>query len=284
VAIYQRYVVAGIGVGTGAAMRKAAPPGGVPRAVAKRAYEQMLWERVRVQGWLEGRRAAPRPRPAPRPATDLLSTRAQWQAAVRECRRLGLPRHPGRAKNWDALGALSVVLDSVPATGPVLDAGAARYSPLLPWLWLYGYTRLIGTNLEFTRPTRHGPVRFEYADVTGTDYPDASFDAVTCLSVLEHGVPVEAFLKESARLLRGGGVLVLSTDYDRHPQDTAGAYAYGAPVHIFGPDEIEELVELAAGVGLRLRGPLRLDNAERPVHWRRLGLDFTFLRLTFDRS
>jgi SAM-dependent methyltransferase len=269
-------------------MRKAAPPGGLPRAAAKRAYEQLLWGRVRVQGALAGRRAGQhldrRSRPAPRPATDVLSTQAEWQAAAAECRRLRLPRHPGRPKNWDALGALSVVLAAVPASGAVLDAGAARYSPLLPWLRLYGYRRLTGNNLEFTRTTRHGPVTFEYGDITATGYPDASFDAVTCLSVLEHGVPVEAFLKESARLLRGGGVLVLSTDYDRHPQDTAGAYAYGAPVHIFGPDEIEELVELAAGVGLRLRGPLRLDNAERPVHWRRVDLHFTFLRLTFDRS
>jgi SAM-dependent methyltransferase len=265
-------------------MRKAATPGGLPRAAAKRAYEQLLWQRVSVQGWLEGRRGGPRPRPAARPATDVLSTRAEWQAAVAECRRLRLPRHPGQPKNWDALGALGVVLDAVPTSGAVLDAGAARYSPLLPWLRLYGYHRLTGNNLEFTRTTRHGPVTFEYGDITATDYPDGAFDAVTCLSVLEHGVPVAAFLKEAARILRPGGVLVLSTDYDRHPQPTAGAWAYGVPVHIFDPAGIEDLVGQAAGHGLRLRGPLRLHNVERPVHWRRLDLALTFVRLTFDRS
>jgi hypothetical protein len=265
-------------------MPKAAPPGGRPRAVAKQVYEQLLWARVGAQRWLEGRRSAPRPQPAPQRPTDVLSTAAEWHAALSECRRLRLPAHPTRPKNWDALGAVSAVLSSVPESDPVLDAGAARYSPVLPWLRLYGYTSLVGNNLEFGAPVRHGPVTFEYGDITATGYPDGHFGAVTCLSVIEHGVPVEAFLKESARILRSGGILVVSTDYDKQPQDTTGAHAYGVPVHIFTPDEIRELVDTAAAQGLRLRGELRLDNAERPVHWDRTGLDFTCIRLTFDRD
>jgi SAM-dependent methyltransferase len=265
-------------------MPKAAPPGGRPRAVAKRVYEQMLWTRVGAQRWLEGQRSTPRPRPEPQLPTDVLSTQVEWQAALDECRRLRLPAHLTRPKNWDALGAVSVVLESVPVSDAVLDAGAARYSPVLPWLRLYGYTRLVGNNLEFGEPIRHGPVTFEYGDITSTSYPDGHFGAVTSLSVIEHGVPVEAFLKESARILRSGGVLVVSTDYDKQPVDTAGKQAYGVPVHVFTPGEIRELVEAAATQGLRLRGELRLDNAERPVHWDRTGLDFTCIRLTFDRD
>jgi SAM-dependent methyltransferase len=265
-------------------MPEAGPPGGLPLAIAKRGLEQALWTRVRVQRWIEARRGGTRPHPAARAATDVLSTRSEWEAAVAECRRLWLPRHLDQPKNWDALGALSVVLDTASTDERVLDAGAARYSPVLPWLRLYGYSRLVGNNLEFARSHRHGPVTFEYGDVTATDYPDASFAAITCLSVIEHGVPVEPFLKESARLLRSGGVLVVSTDYDQDPPDTTGKFAYGVPVHIFSPVEIRQLVQQAAGAGLRLRGELRLDNAERPVHWKRTGLDYTCILLTFDRT
>jgi SAM-dependent methyltransferase len=265
-------------------MGTAAAPGGLPRAIAKLGLEQLLWTRVQVQRRWEHRRPGARPAPPAVPPTEVLQTRADWERAVAECRRLRLPLHPDRPKNWDALGAVSTVLASVGPNGAVLDAGSARYSSILPWLYLYGLTRLVGNNLEFRGERRHGPVRFRHGDITATDFADAEFDAVTCMSVIEHGVPIEPFLKESARILRPGGILVVSTDYDQDPPDTSGMTAYGVPVHIFSPAEIRDLVDLAAGCGLRLRGDLQLAHPERPQHWDRTGLDYTFLRLTFDRD
>jgi hypothetical protein len=32
-----------------------------------------------------------------------------------------------------------------------------------------------------------------------------------------------------------------------------------------------------------LRGELALEHSQRPVHWKRTGLDYTFIRLAFDR-
>jgi SAM-dependent methyltransferase len=128
---------------------------------------------------------------------------------------------------------------------------------------------------------RRDGVLFSYGDITATTFPDDRFDAVTCLSVIEHGVPLPGFLAEAARILRPGGIMVISTDFDQDPPDTSGHLAYGEPVKIFGPDDVQKLVELAAGLGLELQGDLRLSHAERPVHWARTGLDFTFIRLTF---
>ncbi|MGH3903507.1 MAG: class I SAM-dependent methyltransferase [Pseudonocardiaceae bacterium] len=262
-------------------MSEAAPPGGVALALAKRVAERALWTRVRVQRTLGG---TDRPHPAPMPPTDVLRDRAQWQAAVAECRRLRLPLHPDRPKNWDALGAVATVLDTAGPQASVLDAGGARYSCVLPWLRLYGCSDLVGNNLEFGADARRDGVLFRYGDITDTDFPDGRFDAMTCMSVIEHGVPVDAFLAESARILRPGGVLVVSTDYDHDPPDTTGHRAYGQQVHIFSPDEIRDLVGTATEYGLTLRGELALQHAERPVHWSRTGLDYTFIRLTFDRG
>jgi SAM-dependent methyltransferase len=154
---------------------------------------------------------------------------------------------------------------------------------VLPWLRLYGLTDLVGNNLEFGAEVHRDGVLFRYGDITATDFPDGRFDAVTCLSVVEHGVPVPAFLAETARILRPGGVLVLSTDYDADPPDTTGISMYGQPVHIFSPAEILALVATAAAAGLDLIGTPALDHRERPVHWRRTGLDYTFVRLSFRR-
>jgi SAM-dependent methyltransferase len=256
-------------------------PGGVLREVAKWGAEQLLWRRVAVQHALAQRSGHVRRKPTPVTPTNVLSTRAEWESACRQLRDLKLPLHHDRAKNWDALAAISWVVDNVDPSGAVLDAGCARYSTLLPSLRLYGFTDLFGNNLEWSRESRHGPVRLVPGDMTATSFPDARFDAITCLSVIEHGVPVKGFFVEAARLLRPGGVLFVSTDYDQNPPDTTGKSAYGQPVHIFSPDEVRDIVSDADDAGLRLTGDLRLRHTERPVTWPRVGIDYTFLSLGF---
>ena len=262
------------------------PPGGRLLALAKQGAELALWARVEAQMAIEARSARGRIRRVPTlvPPTGVLSTREGYERAVREARRLRLPLHRDRPKNWDALGAVSMVLAFCGPHARVLDAGSARYSCVLPWLRLFGATDLVGINLEFGAEVRRGPVRFRYGDVTATGFDDGSFDAVTCMSVIEHGVPVPEFLAECARILRPGGVLSLSTDYDASPPDTTGITAYGVPVRIFGPADIRELVEEAARHGLRLVGDLELGHEQRPVHWARTGLDYTFVLLGFLRA
>ncbi|MCA9679232.1 MAG: class I SAM-dependent methyltransferase [Myxococcales bacterium] len=195
--------------------------------------------------------------------------------------------HPDSPKSWDTLLALGAILRRVPRTGRVLDAGAERYSALLPSLYLYGYDDLHGLNLAFTRPVRRGPIRYLPGDVMNTGLPAASFGAITCLSVIEHGVRVDDFLAEAARLLRPGGVLVVSTDYWPDPVDTRGQYAYGVPIQIFTRADLTAAVAAAARHGLVPSAPiddaLAVVPAEAPVRWDRVALDYTFAVLTFVR-
>ena len=44
------------------------------------------------------------------------------------------------------------------------------------------------------------------------------------------------------------------------------------------------MVDTAAKVGLELIGDLQLEHSENPVHWKRIGLDYTFIRLSFRKS
>jgi SAM-dependent methyltransferase len=253
----------------------------LPAGVLDQVLER---DRLAAQGALERRTSRTRPVPDLVPPTAVLSTREQYERAAAEARRLRLPLHRDRPKNWDALGAVGAVLRECGRSATVLDAGSARYSSVLPWLRLYGLTDLTGINLEFGAEVRRGSVRFRHGDITDTGFETGSFDAITCMSVIEHGVPIKEFLAESARLLRPGGILSVSTDYDQSPPDTTGVTAYGVPVHIFGPDEIRGLVDTAAGQGLALVGDLQLEHQERPVHWKRTGLDYTFILLSFRRE
>lgn len=279
---------------SGTTPQTAAPPGGRLLAIAKRGAEHALWGRVGLQRRIESRRGVARPVPTSVAPTGVLQSRAEADAAVASARRLRLPLHHDRVKNWDALGAVGAVLSLAGREGAfperVMDAGSARYSPILPWLRLYGLgdrpAGLIGINLEFADPVRRDGVLFRHGDITATGLPDGHLDAITCMSVIEHGVPLQPFLAEAARVLRPGGVLVVSTDYDASPPDTTGRTAYGVPVHIFGPKEIRSLVGDGAAVGLDLVGELTdegLAHPERPCHWGRVGLDYTFILMTFRR-
>ncbi|WP_078843894.1 class I SAM-dependent methyltransferase [Streptomyces albus] len=226
---------------------------------------------------------AHRERPAVYPVNTVLRDRAEIDAAVAEAERLGLPPVWDAPKSWDSLGALHEVLSRTGPRARVLDAGAEYYSQILRWLYLYGYRDLTGINLVFERPVRCGPIRLETGDLTATRFADGSFDAVTCLSVIEHGVDPAAYFREMARILRPGGVLVTSTDYFAEPTDTRGRQAYGGPVRVFDRREMEAMFALAAEFGLELTGPVDLTSEERCVHWAEQDLRYSFLIWTMVR-
>jgi len=209
-----------------------------------------------------------------------LKTRAEWEAAFENAKQLHVPLHRGPEKNWDHLAAVTTILTSTNRSARILDAGAEIYSNVLPALFLYGYRDLHGINLGFTDPTRRGPIRYIPGDLTRTPYPDAHFEAITCLSVIEHGVPLRDYFREMYRLLKPNGLLITSTDYYPTPVDTRGKVAHGTPIKIFSKPEIQAALELAGSVGFETTGELDLDCDEKPIHWEPFGLEYTFVLFT----
>lgn len=226
---------------------------------------------------------SPKARPEPLPHNATLRTRAEWQAAVAQLEQLGLPVYDCLEKNWDSLAALDCILARTKPDDRVLDAGSVFNAVILPWLALYGYQNLFGNNLAMRRRVKIGPITYDHGDITKTGYADGTFAAITCLSVIEHGVPVEAYLREMARILRPGGVLITSTDYWQEGMDTSGKIAFGVPVRVFDQPQIEQLLATARTFGLYPTSDIDLRCEERAVHWPRQRLDFTFVLLTLEK-
>jgi SAM-dependent methyltransferase len=218
--------------------------------------------------------------PGPRIANGTLQSRGEWEAAFENAKQLHLPLHRGPEKNWDHLAAVSTILSHTKLNACILDAGAEMYSNVLPALFLYGYRDLHGINLSFTAPARLGPIRYIPGDLTQTPYYDAFFDAITCMSVIEHGVPLDAYFREMFRLLKPGGLLITSTDYYPTPVDTRGQSEHGAPIKIFSRPEIEAALQLAKSIGFEQTGELNLNCTEKPIHWKQFGLEYTFVLFT----
>lgn len=214
-----------------------------------------------------------------------LTDRAELELALEECRRLGLPLHCDLQKNWDTLTAVTLALRSCPErTEAVLDAGATMYSAFLKVLYLYGFRDLTAVNLEFKTPRRLGPIRYLPGDITRLGFSESQFAFVFCQSVIEHGVSVESYFREMARIVRPGGMLLTSTDYWEPKISTSGAKAYGTDVRIFCAAEMREMLELALQYGWKPISNPMYECDESVVRWQRLRLDFTFYNLALQKT
>ena len=81
---------------------------------------------------------------------------------------------------------------------------------------------------------------FELGDMSKLNLPNDSVDIVSCLEGIEH-VPFEvgqAFLSEASRVLRPGGMLLISSPYCRTMAHSGNPYH----IHEYQPNEIKSMV------------------------------------------
>lgn len=209
--------------------------------------------------------------------------------------REGLLTHHTVQKNWDHF-LLREALSEISKDAKILDLGCGE-GYTLKFLQSLGFRNLHGIDLSFgwklhvTRlqkmkqgGTLKVPFRLHKGDITKTVFPDNSFDVAASVSVIEHGVNVEAFFTEAFRILKPGGLLFLTTDYWEEKLATDDTIrAFGMPWRIFSRAEIAEKIEFAQSIGFKLCGETNIPAcAEKTVCWQ--GKDYTFVALTFRKS
>ncbi|MFC2000521.1 class I SAM-dependent methyltransferase [Chloroflexota bacterium] len=210
----------------------------------------------------------------------VLKTRREAEESVVNIKQLKLSPHSDFLKNWDCYRAFTFILNYGSPNSEVLDVGSADYGVTLPWLELYGYSNLYGCDISFKEDFRKGKIHYNKQDLQKTNFKSSSFDFITSISVIEHGVDVHAYLKEMSRLLKSGGYLLTSTDYWHEPIDTKGLYPYGkaqGEMKIFTGGDIEQLVRAATGYGLELTQPIDFSYKDKVVYWERVDKKFTFI-------
>ena len=218
----------------------------------------------------------------------VLQTAAELDAAVQQVTRLALPPVRRLAKNWDTLGALDCILRNTGKDARILDAsfdaGTEVYARILPWLCMYGYRNLEGINLGLKKPRRMGPITYKFGDIQRTDYPAEYFDAIACLSAIHHVKDMSAYFREMSRIMKPGGILVISTDYWETGVDTQGKEMFGVPIHVLNRQEITEALATAQRNSFVPTGPLDLSCTQKAVHWSELDLDFTYVIFALRKS
>jgi SAM-dependent methyltransferase len=186
-------------------------------------------------------------------------------------------------KSWDVLKTACFIQDHLSRETPVLDVGAYA-SEILSVLHRMKYTSLTGVDLNprVKEMPFAGHIRYEVADFMATPFPDASFGAVTAISVIEHDFQSERLLREISRLLRPGGYFIASFDYWPEKVDTTGVDIFGMDWRIFSKAEVLVFIEEARLYGLSSCGEIDLEAGERVIHWG--GKDYTFALLAFQKT
>lgn len=188
-------------------------------------------------------------------------------------------QHPTDWKNWDLWDFMNTIVKEFPLNARILDVGCAS-SPLLLNLAEIGYTDLTGIDVHFpagsTHP--HDNIRYERGDLTRTRFNYQSFNVVTSLSVLEHGIDFEDYLREMSRILKPGGLLLTSTDFWSSKIRTwtvPKSKTFGAPWNILTPDDMTRLYFLASRWGLYPTSRIDTEVQDKVVKWG--GKEYTFL-------
>lgn len=200
-------------------------------------------------------------------------------------RRLGLIRGMlvgDMVKSWDVLSTVNFLESHVKKNAPILDIGCYA-SEVIVALHKLGYSDLTGADLnpDLRKMPYQNAIRYEIGDFMRTKFEDASFQAITSISVIEHGFNGHVLLKEMARLLRGGGYFIASFDYWPEKIETSGIKIFGMDWKIFSKAEIADFVAKAAGYGLYPAGELFYEGKDKVMDYE--GKQYTFALLALEK-
>jgi len=186
-------------------------------------------------------------------------------------------------KSWDVLNTARFLQQRVSPSSPVLDIGAYA-SEILCVLHRLNYSALTGVDLnpKVKLMPHADTIHYEVADFTRTPFADQSYEAITAISVIEHGFSSQSLLREVSRLLRPGGHFIASFDYWPDKIETAGISIFGMEWTIFSKTEVLTFVKEASTYHLSLCGAVSLDANESTVQFS--GKRYTFAWLALQRE
>lgn len=178
-------------------------------------------------------------------------------------------------KSWDVARTLAFIEQKLPKEASILDLGAFC-SEVPVALARMGFTGVHGVDLNpaVCAMPHADTVKYSVSDFMQTPFPTASFDAITSISVIEHGYDPERLFAEVGRLLKPGGYFIASFDYWPEKINTENTRFFDMSWLIFSRDDLEAMLRIAQINQLTPQGDISAQAKERAIHC--AGYDYTF--------
>ena len=198
------------------------------------------------------------------------------------------PPIPDFMKSWDVYNAHDIISKHITdKSAAILDMGCFN-SEILLALHASGYRNLHGIDLNphcRWMPFWH-KIRYSCGNLMDVKYEENKFAAITCVSVIEHGVQIKDFATECYRLLQPGGLLILTTDYDANNSHNIDKdfRVFNQPWRIFDLAGLDELIEEFNKYNFSLldQQAANTSHSATPISWN--GEDYTFTLLVLKKN
>lgn len=197
-----------------------------------------------------------------------LSTLDSWLGALLRRFRINSSLSVGdQVKSWDVLKTIEFIELNFPKESSTLDLGSFC-SEVPVALARLGYKKVHGIDLNpkiSQMPFAGSNVQYDVGNFMAAPYAEASFDAITAISVIEHGYEPQRLFAEVSRLLKPGGCFIASFDYWPEKVDTGDTKFFDMSWLIFSEADVRELISVAKKYDLHPVGSLEPEAGERTV-------------------
>jgi SAM-dependent methyltransferase len=186
-------------------------------------------------------------------------------------------------KSWDILKFKDFINKNLHKDDPILDVGCYG-SEILLSLNAIGFSKLHGIDLNknISKMPFQSEINYQEQDFMNTTFDDHSFQAITSVSVIEHGFDSKKMFAEMSRLLKLKGYLLVSFDFWPEKIDTSNIKLFGMEWNIFSKDEVLSLIKDASDYNLSPVGELNFQIGKKAIS--HVGFDYTFGLIIFKKD